>query len=130
MNGRPWIRWQDWTNLVAAVYLLLVPSMFSTTSSGVASWDTWIVGIVVGLVALWALGVPRSRSAEWTQVVAGAWLFVAPWALGFTGIAAAAWNSWIVGVVVVVLAGWALGQLSAGQRTTIEAGERHLPHAA
>lgn len=49
-----------------------------------------------------------SRWQDWTNLVLGAWLFVAPWLLGFAGSAAAAWNAWLSGAVVVVFAVWAL----------------------
>ena len=54
-----------------------------------------------------------SRWQDWTNLVLGAWLFVSPWLLGFAGSAAAAWNAWLLGVVVVVFALWALAAPSS-----------------
>jgi len=39
--------------------------------------------------------------------VLGVWLIIAPFLLGYSALAAALWNDIIVGIVVVVLAGWA-----------------------
>lgn len=50
-----------------------------------------------------------SRWQDWTNLVLGAWLFVALWLFAFAGVAAAAWKAWIVGLVVALVAIWALG---------------------
>lgn len=106
-----WHRWHDWTNLVAGAWLFITPWVFGFTGTAAAAWDAWLLGAAIMIVALWALGAPESRGAEWTNAVFGAWVFLAPWILAFTGAAAAAWNAWIVGVVVVVLALWALAEI-------------------
>jgi len=49
-----------------------------------------------------------TRWQDWTNLVLGAWLFVAPWALGTTADGASSWNAWIVGSLVVIVALWAL----------------------
>ena len=103
-----WQRWQDWTNVVAGVWIFITPWLFGYTSEAAAAWNAWILGILVTVVGLWALSDPESLSAEWSNVVFGAWLFVAPWILAFTGTAAVVWNAWIIGAVVLVLAAWVL----------------------
>ena len=57
-----------------------------------------------------AYGTVRPSSAwhEWTTLVLGGLLFIAPWILGFAGASAAAWNAWIGGLVVVGLSVLAL----------------------
>jgi len=42
---------------------------------------------------------------EWSEIVIGVLVFLAPWALGFTGLTALAWSAWIAGILAVVLAG-------------------------
>ncbi len=49
---------------------------------------------------------------DWTMLVCGALLFVAPWALGFSGDPPAARAAWIGGVVIVVMAIAALVQFA------------------
>lgn len=107
-----WKRWQDWANVVMGAWLFIAPWALGTSADLNSSWNAWIVGLLIVCVALWALASPDSQAAEWTNVVLGIWVFVAPWVLGFAGLAAAAWNAWSVGVVVAALAIWALAQVS------------------
>lgn len=51
---------------------------------------------------------PSSAWQEWTTLVLGGLLFVAPWVLGFAEPSPAAWNAWIGGFVVAVLSVLAL----------------------
>jgi multisubunit Na+/H+ antiporter MnhE subunit len=113
---KAWIRWQDWTNVVLGAWLVVAPWALGTTSDDASSWNAWIVGSLVALVALWALAAPDSAAAEWTNVALGAWLIVAPFALAFTGVDEAAWNAWIVGAGVAGLALWAMPRLRATNR--------------
>src|SRR5437763_289475 len=46
---------------------------------------------------------------EWVNVALGVWLAVSPWLLGFNGVIPAMWNAVIGGILVAVLALWALG---------------------
>lgn len=46
-----------------------------------------------------------ARTASTLNLVAGAWLVIAPWALGYSTSAAATWNSMVVGALIVVFAG-------------------------
>jgi len=105
---KPWQRWQDWTNVVAGIWIFATPWMFGYASNATAAWNAWTLGVLVTVVGLWALSVPESKGAEWSQLILGAWVFVAPWILGFAGTAAIAWNAWIIGAIVAVLAGWVL----------------------
>jgi hypothetical protein len=56
---------------------------------------------------------PWHRWQDWVNLVLGIWLFIAPWIWGnsrapspheFTS----AWNAWILAVIVVIIALWAL----------------------
>jgi hypothetical protein len=108
---RVWRRLEDWSNLVLGAYLFLVPFLFGTTGDAASSWNAYLVGTGVVVVALCALAAPGSRVAEWTNVVLGAWLAAAPFVLGFAGITSALWNALIVGALVVVLAAVALARM-------------------
>lgn len=105
---RAWRRWQDWGNLILGLWLFVSPWILGTTDDSSNSWNAWLVGLGVAVVALWALAAPTSQVAEGINVVLAAWLFVAPWLLGFTDLAEPAWNAWIVGVLVAGLALWAI----------------------
>lgn len=74
---RAWWRWQDWGNLVLGVWLFVWPLILATTNGSSNSWNAWLVGLGLAVVALWALAAPRSPAADGINVVLGAWLFVA-----------------------------------------------------
>lgn len=74
--------------MLAGSYMALVPVMFTTVTA--ASANAYTVGPVIGVLALAALAFPRARWIEWTQLLAAAWLFLAPWAPGFSGVSGAA----------------------------------------
>jgi hypothetical protein len=108
--------WQDWANLVLAVWLFISPWVINFggsagTPAGTAAppgasnaaWNAWILGIIIFLVACSAISRLRAWQ-EWVNLLLGIWLFIAPWVLGFSGLPGAAWNHWIVGVLVFLIA--------------------------
>lgn len=101
-------RWQDWTNLVLAVWLVISPWLLQFAAGfGVAAWNAWISGVIVAVIAGAAL-MRAQPWEEWTNLVIGAWLVISPWVLAFSGNAAATWNTVAVGLLVLALAGWEL----------------------
>ncbi len=107
-------RWQDWLNLLLGAWLFVSPWVLR--SSGIYNTDAWWVGALIFLVAIWALAMPASSIAEWSNALLGAGLFIAPWVLGYLTLPAA-WNAWIVGALVFILAVSALaGTRRAGAR--------------
>jgi uncharacterized membrane protein len=117
-GNAPWHRWQDWVNLILGIWLFISPWVYATTSAVAKShseWNCWILGIIVVVMALWALSQPEQRFPEWINVIAGIWLFIAPWALGFSTVFhSAAMNQWVVGVIVFILAIWAQNDARQG----------------
>ncbi|MBO0790171.1 MAG: SPW repeat protein [Ktedonobacteraceae bacterium] len=51
---------------------------------------------------------PWTRWQDWTILVLGVLLFISPWVLGFFRHASGSWVAWILGVIGVLLALWAL----------------------
>ena len=115
-------RWQDWVNLVLAVWLFISPWLLGfavgvSAAAGAApvanaAWDAWIFGIVTAMVALWAMSQFVAWQ-EWINLLIGIWLFVAPWILGFTSARFAAWDHWVVGIVVFLVS---LSALNSARR--------------
>ena len=103
-----WKRWQDWGNVALATTLFLAPWLFGTSGDGASSWNAWISGLLIGSVALWALASPNAKAAQWTNIVIGAWVLIAPFALGFTGVTEAAWTAFLIGAGVLTMAIWVL----------------------
>lgn len=97
---RTWSRWQDWTALIAGAYAFLAPIW--TTSTAAATGALVTLGILVAVVALWALAAPGSMAPRWLLAILGVLVFVSPWVLGFHALAGMAWTAWIVGVVTYV----------------------------
>lgn len=112
-------RGQDWFVLILAIWLFISPwvlrfgSGLPVAANGAvtgpavetsrAAWDAWILGVILFLVALSAVGRMSVRQ-DWVTLVLGAWIFVAPWALGFTPLRRASWDHWIVGALVFLIA--------------------------
>ena len=105
VTSEPRVRWQDWANLLLGAWLFISPWILR--SSGIYNRDAWWVGALIFLVAVWALAMPAAAVAEWSNILLGAGLFIAPWVLGYLTLTAA-WNAWIVGALVFILAIWAL----------------------
>jgi len=127
--------WQDWCNLALAVWLFISPWAVNfggnpaewggatpgpvNAVAAAASWNAWIVGVALFLLAASALS-RLELWQEWACLALGAWLFVAPWVLGFTVLSAAAWDHRVVGALVALLS---ICDLSSVGRTATGAPE-------
>ena len=112
--ARPWTRWQSWVNVVLGIILFISPWYTVTWAYGNSSWDAWIIGVAIVIVALIALAEAVRPAAAWLNVILAIWLFISPWVLGFAYRAGMAWTAWIIGVLVFILALWAIYQPVAG----------------
>ncbi len=70
-------RFQDWINLVLAAFLFVSPWIFDFTSNAAASWNAWICGAIIAVLALAAIAW-FAEWEEWINVALGAWLVIAP----------------------------------------------------
>jgi hypothetical protein len=113
-------RWQDWDNLILAIWLFISPWVLQFATGGsaaqpgagaaatggdvlsYASWNAWVLGVIVFLVALSALGRMEFWQ-EWITLLLGVWIFIAPWVLGIVGYPRAAWDHWIVGALIFLI---------------------------
>ena len=107
---------QDWINLVLAVCLFISPWAIGFVTEATPAWNAWIVGIVLGALAIATLSV-FAEWEEWVNMVLGLWLVVSPWLLGFAANVNAMWTHVVMGVLVVGASAWAVW------------GHRHTPHA-
>ncbi|GAB3409918.1 SPW repeat protein [Flindersiella endophytica] len=57
-----------------------------------------------GILAVVALALPGAFIDEWMAAAAGGVAFIAPWLFSYTTYDGAAWTSWIVGLLVVIVA--------------------------
>jgi hypothetical protein len=108
-------QWQDWLNLLLAVWLFVSPWVlgFARTEGGgasVAAWNACIVAVVIAVLSIAALARAEPWE-EWVNIVAGIWLFISPWVLKYSGTQHALWNALIVGALVIIFAAWDLGAM-------------------
>ena len=106
-------RHQDWALLILAIWLFISPWVLSfghaaggsSVAASRAAWNAWVLGVILFLVSLSAVGRMDARQ-EWIALILGIWIFIAPWVLGFVRLGSAAWDHWIVGVLVFLAALW------------------------
>ena len=103
MEGK---RGQDLINLILAVCLFVSPWIVGFAAETTAAYNAWIVGVVLGVLAVATLSV-FAEWEEWVNVVLGLWLIVSPWLLGFVANANAMATHVDLGVLVVAASAWA-----------------------
>jgi len=108
---------QDWANLVLGVLLFLSPWVLGFRSDQHASWNAWICGAVIAVLAIGALSMFQEWE-EWLNLIVGLWVVAAPWVLGFAAIMAAMWAHVVIGLLVAAAAAWEIWEV------------RHHPQAA
>jgi hypothetical protein len=59
---RPNDRWEEWVNLALGVILLIAPFVFGFTAVAGAAYSHWILGVLIGADAIWALADSRRRA--------------------------------------------------------------------
>jgi hypothetical protein len=114
---------QDWINVILAIWLFISPWVlgFGTTVNTAApnaaaaspmdvaytaAWNAWVLGVIVFLVAVSAAmrrGFWQGSWQEWSNVILGIWIFIAPWVLGFANLQLAAWDHWVVGFLIFIV---------------------------
>lgn len=100
-------RWRDAANLVLGIWLVLSPWILGYMAAPVASWNAYVVGVVIAVAAVAAL-VAFHEWEEWVNAALAVWLIISPWVLGFAVVTAAVWNQIVVGVLVGALALWSV----------------------
>lgn len=106
---------QDWANVILAVCVFISPWVIGFIADAVPSWNAWIVGVVIGAMAVATISA-FAEWEEWANLVLGLWLVASPWALGFAANVNAMWTSVILGLLVAAVSIWAVWDL-------------HHPHA-
>ncbi len=111
----------SWVNVVLGAWLIIAPFVLGYIS-GQAYWNSILVGIAVGVIALIRVASPYGTQwLSWVNVALGVWLIIAPFVLNDT-VSAAYWNDVIVGAVIVLVALW-----SAMTATRATTNSRTLP---
>jgi hypothetical protein len=111
MNRR---HWQDWTNLLLGVWMLVAPWVIGRDAGGAVLVNYYVVGFAVIAFAIAALSAFRIWE-EWVNFVLGTWLLVSPWFLGISASSAIGLNALLIGIFVIVCAGSALTAETGGK---------------
>lgn len=111
-------RWQDWTNVLLGVFLVLAPAIGIGVFYDVAAINSYVTGAAVALFAFAAIS-HADLWKEYTNLVLGLWLIVAPFVLNFTNLVGPTYNQIIVGLLISGIA------LAAVIQKTPTAGEGH-----
>lgn len=104
------IKTLSWLVVLVGAWEVIAPFVLGYTVATGALWDAIILGIGLIIFAGWAAlsnEISTIRGLNWINVILGVWLILAPFIIGYTSFGAALWNDIIVGIVAVVLAGWA-----------------------
>ena len=80
----------DVINLVLGAWLFLTPWIFGFVPNTAASWNAWLSGVAIGVIAVAAL-LAFAEWEEWINLLLGVWVAVSAWAVGFAVHATATW---------------------------------------
>jgi SPW repeat len=100
----------SWLVALAGLWEVIAVFVLGYSASTTALWDALIVGVALIVLGGWAALSSQEgtdKTLDWINAILGVWLIIAPFVLGYTALVAALWNDIIVGIVVVVIAGWA-----------------------
>jgi hypothetical protein len=100
----------SWLVVVAGIWEVLSPFVVGYSALTVAMWNAIIVGVILILLAGWAAfsqNISTDRTLDWINAILGGWLLVSPFILGYSAARIALWNDAIIGILVIILAGWA-----------------------
>ncbi|MFP5404783.1 MAG: SPW repeat protein [Gammaproteobacteria bacterium] len=101
-------RWQDWITLILGIWLFFSPWILRFYGEmPAASWNFFVLGIAFVVFAAFGLNL-RSLWEEWVNLILGIWMIISPWVLQYSANTTPRDNAIIVGVIVAVMAIWAM----------------------
>ena len=106
----------NWLNGVVAITFMLSPWLLGFSEHPIASWNAWMSGSVIGIVALSTL-ITAYEWEEWLNLLLGLWVAVSPWILGFTAVSSATWSHLAAGALMTALSSLELWRLHASSPT-------------
>ena len=90
--------------LLAGLWYFVSPWVYGVYAA-TNSWNNWIVGAVVVILAAIRLGSPmKTVSLSWINCALGIWAFISPWIYGYTLEHGRYVNSLCVGVIMFAAA--------------------------
>jgi hypothetical protein len=102
------LRWQDVVNVLVGLWVATSPWVLGFVDNYYAAmWNALVVGIAIIVLELVDIDWPAAWE-EWLSIALGAWLIASPWVFGFADFRVGLASSVASGIVVIVLAAWAL----------------------
>ena len=89
--------------LLAGIWLFISPWIYGAYMEPNA-WNSWIVGVVMIVLATIHLSSPMDSWTSWLNCLLGIWTFASPWIYGYTVNTGRLINSLCVGVIVFIVA--------------------------
>lgn len=92
--------------LLAGIWFFISPWIYGSYTLA-NSWNSWIVGAVITILAAIRLGSSELQATQWMSWInclLGIWAFVSPWIYQYTGSTGRFVNSLCVGVIVFAAA--------------------------
>jgi hypothetical protein len=106
-NGAEAARTASVLNIIAGIWLIISPFWMGFWQAPAPLWNTLILGIVIGLLALARACYPaRNVGLSWVNLLLSIWLIVSPFFLAYPAGTVAVPNNVILGIIVGVLAIW------------------------
>ena len=104
-TGSPQQSGWSWANVILGIWLIISPFVV-TAFSQLMNFraNNIILGILVGLVALFRASGAARGQWSWANVALGIWLIISPFVLGVSSNVTAVWHNVIIGIVVALLA--------------------------
>jgi hypothetical protein len=101
-------RWQDWSNAILGLWTVSSPWVLGfAASANVASRSAWVLGAAIVVLAAIAVYMPRAWE-EGLNILLGLCLLISPWAVSYADLPKPTVNAVGVGVLVTMLALWAM----------------------
>ena len=92
-------------NVLIGIWLIISPFVVMAFSQfGNMRANNVIIGIMIGLVALFRASGSAKAEWSWANVILGIWLIISPFVLGAASSATVVWHNVIAGIVVALLA--------------------------
>ncbi|MEZ4659799.1 MAG: SPW repeat protein [Caldilineaceae bacterium] len=96
-----------WLTGVLGLALAVAPFLLGYSDHQMAMWTGIVLGVVVLVASIFeALDDSKAKWEWWVAGVAGLIAVIAPFVFGFSALATALWTMMILGVVVLVVAGY------------------------
>ena len=105
-----------WVTGILGILLIIAPFVLGYRTDSPALWSNVILGIIVLLVSAWKGFRPdQTRWEYWVAAIMGILAIIAPFVLGFSIMVSALWASVILGLIVLILAGYEVYEMSYRQ---------------